>query len=515
MILYHVITTYHLLNALLLHLSFEKEEGTLLIPSWFAQKFSHMDLLYKVFNKIVTIDIQYRFSHSKNETQNYFKSYVGDIKGFSEIYVWGAQYSFGIMLAEQKIPFVFCEEGAGLLSRPSILENIDSELKKDYLDYIKNLGLFSGNIPYVNRVFCNQKAQIENFYTEKQVINFDVIKELGKLTCNKRQEIMNFFVGKEIKLSIPCNSVLFLTQHFANLKVLSFEEQVEIYQIVIDYFFPNQKIIFKTHPDDLMYYSRLFPEAQVIRDRFPSEFLPFIVQNTPSCIATISSTAIFNLRGNYSNIFELDGWYEKNFRMTHRYYVALIIARTLRQKVFSINTNDILIKRLSKVIGVNVQQNDFYNIDTMRDPYVLLIDDIIIQNKKSRERIRHILQNLHKDSCVFFLNSKEDFCWYDYGCRVLWEKIVPIILQKTVLPPLKEDFYISTDEETIYAYSLNKELLAMVKEKEIKKVLPHAGVEINTCTLTAEQERIKILEGILAATEKRLIYYIEKERSEK
>ena len=43
----------------------------------------------------------------------------------------------------------------------------------------------------------------------------------------------------------------------------------------VDYFLPGKNLVIKPHPDDLMYYSQIFPDAQIIREKFPSEFIPF------------------------------------------------------------------------------------------------------------------------------------------------------------------------------------------------------------------------------------------------
>ena len=51
------------------------------------------------------------------------------------------------------------------------------------------------------------------------------------------------------------------------------------------------------------------------------------------------------------------------------------------------------------------------------------------------------------------------------------------------------------------------------KKTEIKKELPNVGISIQKEALTPEQEKIKMLEGILAATEKRLLYYIQQENN--
>ena len=55
----------------------------------------------------------------------------------------------------------------------------------------------------------------------------------------------------------------------------------------------------------------------------------------------------------------------------------------------------------------------------------------------------------------------------------------------------------------------------MAKETAIKKELPHTGIMLENRPLDSRDEKIKMLEGILAATENRLLYYIEKEKQEK
>ena len=88
----------------------------------------------------------------------------------------------------------------------------------------------------------------------------------------------------------------------------------------------------------------------------------------------------------------------------------------------------------------------------------------------------------------------------------------PIVLSKELFGEKKEDFYADLDDDVIYIYSKNKEVMKLIDEINIEKNLQHTGISINKMNLTPEQERIKILEGILAATERRLLYYIEKEK---
>ena len=101
------------------------------------------------------------------------------------------------------------------------------------------------------------------------------------------------------EFTVSINSCLLLTQHFANLNIISWSQQKEIYSIIIDYFTDNNtQLIIKTHPADVMDYENIFKKALIIRDSLPSELLPFLFKVLPNSIITVSSTAI-NLIGEF------------------------------------------------------------------------------------------------------------------------------------------------------------------------------------------------------------------------
>ena len=63
-----------------------------------------------------------------------------------------------------------------------------------------------------------------------------------------------------------------------------------------------------------------------------------------------------------------------------------------------------------------------------------------------------------------------------------------------------------------YLGRLSRKETDAIKEAAIEKELPSTKVKLEGIELGSEQEKIKMLEGILEATEKRLLYYIEKEK---
>ena len=508
MVLYEAISIYHLLRAILLKEKETDKKSDLLIFDSRYNSLTNEQKVYlsKKFNKIICYNISYANNHSKDQIKSYFESLLGNTSKYDKIYCGCPHHSFGLFLALSKINFIFCEDGAGILSRPEIIRDINNKLdvRKIINLLYEEYGLYDATNKNINSIICNKKAQKSDYvYTGKEV-DFDVVEEIKKLPEVGRKELIENFVDLS-KYSFTNANVLFLTQAFITHEILSFEDTVLIYQLIIDYLFDNKKIIFKTHPDDLLYYKKLFPTSDVIKEAFPSEFLPFMFKSVPDCVATISSTGINNLKGHFKDSVEFDTSFEKDFKFIHRYYVGIKLAMQLSLSVCNISANDMLLKQLNKKFACskNDNQSKLYFVDYTND-------DEIAKSDKTLE----LIESLSVQDCVLFINSKQDFCWYDYNRKDIWENIVPLVIKKNIIDFSKQDTYTDVEEEIIYLYSKNKEMLKMVENYSDNKRLENTNIQIEISKLTPEQERIKVLEGMLAATEKRLAYYVEKEKEE-
>lgn len=513
MIVYHVITTYHLLCAMTLQ-SVKKEDAILLVPISITQKYPHYQSLSgELFRSVIQYDAIYRYKNSAERTQHYFSQLLPTLDDETEIYIWGAQYSFGIYAAEQNIPFIFCEEATGMMSRRRILEHID-ELNPNLAGlypYVQELGLYTGNCPSIKTLLCNFSAQLPGF-EDNNCINFSVVDGLFSLNEDEREKIISFFVDLR-ELSIPENSTIIFTQPLANLRLATFEDEVLLYQILVDYFFNNRALVIKPHPDDLICYSKIFPDAVIVHERFPSEFLPFLLDNPPACVATIYSTAVYNLRGHYPEVFELDQSYEKDFVRMHRYYMALKIAGELRRPVYCLGTNRPMTEKLWERVGLPGAPNTaaLPGFTLPDGPCTVIVDDIGSKEDADRSALQALLAAAGENTAFIFVNSQRDYCWYSIDKKDLWDHMTPIVLQKILRDDApEEDFYESLRDEVMFLYSKNLDTQKRVNEMSEEKQLPHAGINISKMPLTNEEERIKVLEGILEATEQRLLYYIER-----
>ncbi len=509
MLLFHAVSTYQLLLLVEYKIKYHvNDKAVLLIPDSLVQKYSKYSKLTKYFDDIVLYEIkspERRSRSIKEDTRDYFEAVLRKqdylITDFDEIYVGCAHYYFGIYLASNDIPFTFFEDAAGMLSRPEVLVEIEEKypVKREYnLQY----GLYDGTCPCIKKVVCNKNAQCKEF---DHVEHFDVVEELLNLPETDREWLKRFFTDLEV-LDIRQNAILFLTQHFANLQILSFEQHILIYQTVFDYFFEGKEVVIKPHPNDIMYYGKLFPQYQIIRDIFPSEFLPIMFTNKPDMIATISSTAINNLYRYFAKSFSLGTQYEKDFPYTHRYYMAVQIMKRLGISIgqeHGIGTNDALIKAL---LQIESEKGYAANPD-LRHVRCYIVDDIQKQEEHTRESIIKMMEQMEEESIIIFINSQTDYCFYDLYHKSLWENIVPVCIHKK--RTREEDFYSDVNPEILYLYSKSKEIRGMAADYEMNKSLTNSGLEIEVRRLSPEERRIKVLEGLLEATEKRLLHYIQ------
>lgn len=375
------------------------------------------------------------------------------------------------------------------LSKPEILRDIESyDLEK--VKYCVENGLYDATAPCIQKRVIDKKSQKPGFVCENAE-DFDVVKSFLSLPEELQKEIKLFYMEKE-KFDIPKDAVLFLTQHLANLRVMTIEEQALIYQLVIDYFMEGKNVVFKPHPNDILYYSLLFPKAKIIREKFPSEFLPTMFTNKPKCIATISSTAVNPVREYFDEVFELSPEFENEFRNIHKYVVAC----DLKNKLFS-DFKHIF-------IGVNLPVLNHLTVSGKGKSNFYVIDNLEKQSKYKKEDIIKLLKNLNDNDVVAFLNTKNDYCFYDIFEKDLWQHIIPITIEKTQLR--SEEFYADEETETIYIFVKNKKLKQLVETFKFNKNLKNTGLNICAKALDEEERQICILEALVAATETLAIF---------
>ena len=529
MVLYSVVTTYHLLEAMIHKIKYNKEDtGTIFISQWLVNKYPWYEELKDIFEIVIPFNAQYHYSEDiENKLNDYFFELLSqnniDLKLANQIHVFGAEHAFGAFIFQNNFQNYYWEEGAGALSKKdSMLEIFTKVHGVEKANFQYNLHLGDGETDFVVKRFYNKYYQL-NEVEGDNLCHFDIGDELQCMAPTDRDIIIKHFY-KDDKIHVKENTALVLTEHFANLSVMSWDEQILSYKYLVDYFLSDYNLLFKPHPDDTMYYEYLFDNCEVIRTRFPAEILPFIFDCDPKAVATSSSTSIYGLRNKYDNIMEFNFTFSHNkqFYQLNKYFVALSIADKYLKKGYSL-----------KLVGVNPTFIDNFNRfhklcstdyedlgnnanilnETSIENSVIIIDQIEDVHVNA-SKISNYLEVLPDDVIVIFINSDENYCFYNYSNGKIWDYLraveikVKAINNMNNIVTIAGPSLIANHKEMIYVYQKGKSMDVY----SIKKELPNVGVTVETSDYDWKEEKIKLLEGMLEATEKRLLYYIDREK---
>lgn len=511
--LYHAATVYHILNAIaLVQKSNSFGEDIILLAPWLEEKFTDMRPLKAFFRKyyfydaVIACASEEQLESKANENINHFcKKNNIDLSSFDEIVVGGVQYNFGIYLCCNNIKFSAIEESCGILSKPEVVENIDFKLNIIRASLAKELGIYSATNSAITRIYCDVDSQAKGFVCDK-MIDFKILEVLKTMNDDRIASLLELFGIKE-SIEVDENSALLLTQQFSCLKIMDLDSHLLIYQLFCDFFLKNKAIIIKPHPDDPCYYSQLIANATVIREKFPSELTPFVFKNLPKTLATISSTGILPLKPLFENVIQLNFEFECGFKKTIKYYVGLKMLSALGIKTCKLfGGNDVLLNQLASVNNIDI---DIKVITDLTEVEYSPNTAIIIDECSHAQKSIMPLFDLNFMSYIF-LNTDDTYGFYRYEDKKLYNTLLPVMITKTITR--SEDFYLSKDNEVIYVYSTDKEIYNKMKDMRLEENLENTGISFKIAELTDEQLEIERLKGILAATEKRLIYYINKEK---
>lgn len=501
MIVMQAVSTYQLLSLISYkQLKLQKEKAVLVIPYWLNNKFNDKSFFFDNNIKVYVFDCSPDYKNI-DECEKYicryfdsfFKNIGVDLNTCTQIHIGGAQYGMGAYLCKKSICFDLWEDASGIAHNPKILYDIEKNISVERNEYNYNLGLYDGSNEYINKVFVDVKYENDN----SKFVEFDVIKALNSINHFDRNGIISLF-SKVCEIIIPENSTLLLTEHFANCKRTSFDEQILLYQLILDYMLYNDNVIIKPHPDDLMFYKKIFPTCKVINDKFPSELIPFIFSNKPKRLATVSSSAIRPLRDIFENSIYLGVGFEKHYKFIHKYW---------------------FVKRMATFLGYNLSffgewkemknslQSYGCNNSQKKEGNIILIDDFVC-DEEQKEYILSIVNNSYSNIYVF-LNSL-DKCFFA-EVHSIWDGMVIKSIEKRVID--KKNTFSDLDEELVFIYTNSSEDKERIKQMSYNKKLKNTNVEIVSKPILSDLEMENmILRGKLEATEKRLLYYINKNK---
>lgn len=307
MVLYHAVSSYQLLEVILHRMVEEtRERAVLLLPDFIVKKYPW----YQKLRRKLFFDEVYLFPYSailhREEEQirqdvrrQYERLVPHSLQDFSRIYIAGAHFYFSLYVIACKRPFIFLEDGAGMLSRA---EELYEGLAKTYpihAEIAEAYGLYDGKNAWVKEIICLKAAQAEEMQPklqDRRYTDFSVERSLAALSGRRRRSIIRLFLKH--RMFTRADAIL-LTQHFSHLGMMSEEEQEALYRRLYEQELKTVQLLIKRHPDDEMDYRRIFPKAKLIRSIFPSELLPYVFWKKPKTVYTLDSTGCENLREHF------------------------------------------------------------------------------------------------------------------------------------------------------------------------------------------------------------------------
>lgn len=305
MILYHAISSLHIIECILHHINYTwREKSILILPDFIVHKYPQYYKLkkLKLFSDVKLFN--YMLIPHNQETvlsdieKRYKEDIRIDIRKFKQIYCAGAHFYFSLYLINHNIRFICFEDASGMLSRAEEMYATLYSKFPVHAELANQYQLFSLTNPLIMNVYCDKSNQnidvAGDFY-----INFQPVQEFERVPEKLQNKIISFFISK--KYEINEGDVILLTQHLANLGYMTIERQYELYRYVIMDYLKGKTVIIKKHPDDTMDYKKIFPAVKyVIEEPFPSELLPFVINGKPDKIVTINSTGANFLKRYYN-----------------------------------------------------------------------------------------------------------------------------------------------------------------------------------------------------------------------
>ena len=429
---------------------------------------------------------------------------------FEKILIAGIHTYLQVYFLSEGISFEMFEDGSGALSRPRVLAEIHRKSGPGRYALIEKYGLYDHTSPLITKKYCDMAAQ-EPGFSDPRAEDFQVMEEFRRLPGRQQEEIRRMF--QVPRLSGREDEVLLLTQQFASLGQLTFDGQIDIYRHLFDYYLEGRRVRIKPHPDDILYYSLLFPEAELIEGTFPSELLPLAFDRLPGTVCTVSSTGVNQIRRFFDRQILFNPAYEESYQYDALYCMALCLALHLGMEgILTEGVNLAQLRNMARCMGepwdaldIREYREGEYRKKECREGECREAEACALLLLRGDEGSRELPGERPPGEetdpwAVLWLNEKGRYRMYDPGSRERFFQLQPIVIRE------------GEARHTMYFYSERSEVNRMAEEFSEERELPHQGKTLSVEGMTEEELRICMLEGILAATERRLLEYIETEK---
>lgn len=518
MILYYALTTYHIQCCVLHKLTKRPDENAILLLSDIHRNSIAFLERYKksgIFDDVLllqeaSVNANVRRGSAKHRSKSsILRTACRQIKAvlpvnpshMDEVYLCPDHFPFGWYIISNKIKYNCFEEGCGVLSDNKFML---SNLRRNKAQYelMDVLGYFGSNDSAVE-ILADTQCQADGYKNEKMV-DFSVKRILKELDGKKLAKVLEFFgVDKKIEATDKKISLI-LTQHMANLGIMPLEKQHLLYCLLADYFLENTYIAVKPHPDDIAgrYDEIFFGEAAVLPFAMPSELLPYCLGSSIKTAIAANSTAVKSLSDICDRTICFDNRILTGFEDIHRYFctVEIIKSLSLSGNILT-NADELMLRELAKTFDVSA---GFEHTDTLPINGDIAVISDSIADTYSYDDINKYLQDINSDRTVIFLNEKNKYAFFDGEHTEVFRYARPVFINLKSSESAAEQA-----EQTVYIYSGNNDIIKGVENFKMEKELKYTGVTVDLHSVSAEErEKIKLLEGVLNATQERLKEYI-------
>ena len=312
-------TYYHLFISIVYSLVNGDNNSVIICSDNKNNKLVRDDKLIKRLDKSNVFDKVVLFDHSDEEkrirslsfssvrkvlfTKKAVKDYKHLFDDYDEVFIFYDNCLIGRIINELKIKYTLLEDGLDTFKNKNKnriygKKNI-KKIIKHLLNY-KELGKSSN----IKKIIVNDKKDL--CLKHNNIVEDNKEKLLQRLTFEDKKKIFKIFTNKN-NFDFLDNCTLIITQPLFDDNLMSSpQNQIEMYQFIIDNYTNGEKIVIKTHPRETVDYKNQFPKAVIITELFPIEIITFLDTIKIKKIITVSSTSI-NAFKNADEIVYL-GW---------------------------------------------------------------------------------------------------------------------------------------------------------------------------------------------------------------
>ena len=236
-----------------------------------------------------------------------------------EVYGQG-HLNFSFPLYEYENSYII-EDGLGNYMDLTEPDYSQSKLLRFFGFYTNELYEGFGTHKNIKKVYLTKNEVPEIIKNKVEIINMQKIWH--GLSENEKNEILEIFNINLGEIRFNDETVLILTEPFTEAHYTTLEEELSIYNHLIEKF-KDKEVIIKPHPRDPKNYYEIFPDTKIIDKYFPIELLG-LIGIEPSIACSIVSTALLNLKK--SKIYVYNGELENEILITARNDLITLIKK--------------------------------------------------------------------------------------------------------------------------------------------------------------------------------------------